>query len=330
MKDYTNKLMVLVICAVVSVLVIVTIAAPILSSASESLNEKVTYSNSDLVTGMPYGRYWVDEDMTLVLDGTDAATAADVVITVNGETITNNPYGYQIMMESEDVVLTFSGGASQTNMGFITYPNNGELKKGIGIKIGTVATMNYDASEHTLSIAFTSAYDVENSQTYTVDYVFSVANDSAGNYVFTNDNNAVRSTYMTNESLNDGSLAVFISSATITIGGTEYSGSLIKDKYSSRFVSAYTGEYELTLSYSDSTLIPGTTDVYSGGLPVFTLSIEGQDPQTANVTKGYFITEITGTSSEDTPIQTMIEIMPLLMIVGVILAIVGTIAYNRQ
>lgn len=252
-----NKFIGLVIGLVIGVLLIATLMAPTISDIQKTAGDKVIKTNGG---NNPLLLDYYDDDFTMVYeDGT--ITIGDASLDRSSST------DYRIMYwEYGRVTL------SRTSQATAIYINDYRTSS-TAISINYNMSINYDASEKTLTVIKTS--DESTVTTITAETVMTIKN--GGSYVYL-PTSGIGSSYYTTDLIKTGSYGYLDTS--ITYG--DYTLEVVSNKNGISVFGLPEGtEYTASLDVVGGSVVDGTTDIYSGGVPTFTIKI-GDDTITDN------------------------------------------------
>ena len=281
----TKSLVQTAVAVLVAVTVLVTVLFPITSSAQETIGESVTVEN----TMVAYGQYRLDE------------VVGDAVITVG--TIEGS-YGIAVGEAFVPIVPAANTNLISSDVVSVNPNANGTLTA-ITLANGTQHVAH---ASDTLVITLTggvATITLNSQELYVSEYnsLYALKQDGAWAGHDVADGTAVRS-------IND------------VRGSGAYK---VGDAYILWFINnghVYgTPGYTFTMSY-DEELKEGTTDIYIISNIVITASEEGGEPVTINATRVLTHATVEGHESGGAG-YTLIGIIPILVIVGLILAVIG-------
>lgn len=319
------------VSAILGVILLATVVAPIVSDGQTTVGNPITKSNGDLISYEEYGQYW-DEDLVFTaVSPADATTAGDTVYSVNGEAVNMRgpTYNSHIILTSDNVILQ-AGTSGNTNYSFdIVYTDEDGYHNQL-VGLGKSATITYSKSAGTINVL---SEDYEIDSTIPATYCFSVSNTP--DYEFVNNATTFPSFFITDKEINGRSGGVIDQySASFTIGEATIPAAIISDIGGTRVVydhTLYEGELKAELVFEGLHIADGTTDIYTGGTPKFVITTESGDevtPDEVTPSRSYIISEVTGHATSGS-LYSMLGIIPIVVAIGIVLGIVSMAIVNR-
>lgn len=306
-----KRIVMLVVGASVMVLIFSAILVPIIGDANESLTAK-TYTNTGFLD-MDKMSY-LDSDYTIEYTGNVATiTTGGNSITIDGANFTYDP---RIMMFDQGRIGVTHGTPGTTG-GFVDI--YAETSAAYAMKTG--GTVQYNHADQTLTITTQPGADPV---TYTVTHAIGAVQN--GQYVQLS-TASFNQGYFTNDLVESGKLGYFW--GTIQYNNTTYHITVSEGEVYSVQLDAADIEWTGSISITGTpTLVNGTTDVYTGGVPSCVITIGGTD-YTASIVNAAILKDIPGHTT-DTPLVSMLNVLPIVAMVGIILAVVGVAIVGRN
>lgn len=300
----TNNLMKVIISLVVGVVLFSAILVPTVGTALVTAGDEVTYYNGG---DSPLRMDYYEEDFTM--------TYADDTITLGDYSLERDTTDYRVMYwEYGRIVLNNS--SSATDLIIYDYRTAGTTS------ITYACTIEYDVSESTITVVKTS--DSSTVTTITAETVMAIKED--GDYAFIA-STSMSGVYYTQEAAENGTLG-FLDTY------TTYDDTTLEVVANIDGVSVYGlpdgTEYTASVEVVGGTLVDGTTDVYTGGTPTFTIVI-GEDTITeATYRFGQAaLYEISGHEASGAA-YSLYAAIPIIVIAGIVIASIGMIGIRRD
>lgn len=317
-----------VLFAIIGILVVVSLAIPIFNGLQGNMAEPTTIDNE--LRYEAYGTYY-DNDTVLVIDGSTATTGTGVTYSVNGVTV-SSPHVRSVIFVSDNMVI--ENNSTDGHMGFYSYTDmDGVSRYNIGTSLGQIMTITFDASEKTLTVTSTANgwTDIICNATY----VFTLSTSENAKYGWYNSANKYAEFYWSDGEFKNRTSAVFKSQRfSLTLGEDTVSGYITWDKYNvTVWYDRSTYNYDITAEIvwnGNQVLAPDTLDVYVGGIPTFTVTSDtGDKVENITIERSYGLITAHGKST-DTVMNVLVGIIPLLLVVGLLVSIVGIIAFYTK
>ena len=311
-----KRIVTLVVGAAVMVVIFSAMLVPIIDDSTKSLTA-VTYTNEGFMDMDKMSYLDTDYKITYSVDthGHSIATIqfGNSTATIDGANYTFDP---RIMLFDEGRIgVTHTLNAN--SVGFVDMFESSNNT--VGMKNG--GTVEYDHAANTITII--NQPDAE-PVTYSANHVIACVEN--GSYVQVNSNQFSQK-YFTESLAESGKLGYFwgaISYNSKTYHVTVSEGEIYSVQLDADDID-WTGAVSIVGS---PTIVSGTTDIYTGGAPSVVITIDDTD-YTASVTYSAILKEIPG-HTEDTPVTSMLNVLPIVAMVGIILAVVGVAIVGRN
>lgn len=248
---FMNRIIGLVLALVVGGLLVGGLLIPTVSAIQNTVGDPITYTNGgNNAATMDY----YDNDFSLVYENN--------AVTIGDYTLERTNTDYRIMYwEYGRAILNRTAATHQLSIyDYRTSAN--------AINVDEAATITYSASEKTLTVTKNS--DSSTIATITANTVMCLKDQ--GEYVFVAAS-GIGDSYFTQKDVKDNKLGYLDT----TITYNELSLEIVYNKSGIVIYGLPEGtEYTATLEVVGATLVEGTSDVYRGGTPTFTITI-GED-----------------------------------------------------
>lgn len=316
---------------VVAILLATAVLIPIIDSTQATIGDEITKINES--SNINRADYY-DEDVTIVLTGVaNASDNSGTTITINDIEFENPNVGYVPLCVSDEFLIFFN---SKTNsrMGGLTY-FNGSATTSVNLSASHEYTIVYSASDKTINMTNTDLSDSSTTDMLTDyptgDSLFTWKTD--GSYIQTSDFSNV---FVKMDTIEDKTAGVFIIRQNIDIDGVSTPIEGIAYKGGEVIIPPTSGDYDISCNVNVTGLeiADGTTDIYTGGTPTFTISLTNTetsvvDTQTLTPTYSFVLEKATGHESGGT-MYNLLGIIPILVIVGIFMGIIATIFIRRE
>lgn len=311
-----KRIVMLVVGASVMVLIFSAILVPIIGDANESLTAK-TYTNTGFMDMDKMSYLETDYKITYSVD-TNGHNIATIEFGNSTATIDGANYNFdpRIMLFDEGRIgITHTINSVSTGYVDMFEASNST----VSMKNG--GTVEYDHSANTITVI--NQPDAE-PVTYSANHVIACVEN--GTYVQVNSNEFSQK-YFTESLAESGKLGYFWGS--ISYNNKTYHITVSEGEIYSVQLDADEIDWTGTVSIVGSpTLVSGTTDIYTGGAPSVVITINDTD-YTASVTYSAILKEIPGHTT-DTPLVSMLNVLPIVAMIGIILAVVGVAIIGRN
>lgn len=322
-----------VLIIVVGIIITATLLVPIIQDVQHTAGTPVTYNNAEISGFDEHGQYYT-EDMTMVIHSpVDASTVLDTTVTVNDEQIhlRTPTWNQHEILVSDNVVILLNTSSSTGALAFIFY----EMSSQIGVPIRTDLTIMYNASERVITVEYTDVSDMQSKTIVTsATSVFAVSNNQ--DYVYVNAASQFLSMYISeNEMKNNTGGVIYSYGASIAVGTDTILVAAVSDRLGTRILGVVgaTQDYTYTSSieFRGLTLVDGTTDVYTGGQPVFILTVsDGVNEYTGEFVpvRSFIISEVTG-HRDGGAIFSLYGVIPIMVLIAILMVAINLVR-NRQ
>lgn len=325
----TTKFTMGIVGLVVIILMVTGAVIPAVEN-SETIVTEATFSNEDVLTTGEFGSYSTTSvNLVFDLSADTATTIGDAVVTYNGENVNmRSGFNRHMVVVTNSLYIDIDGAGYSNKIFYVTgIDSTDTFNKATGISFGNyVYTISYDASAKTVSLSSTAdgftTLVFENQ-----DLFWSIA--PKNQYSYSNSAANMASVYVGQKDIENKTVGILASNATLTIDDSSYYFECVYDKSGVHVITDYTGEYTVTYSWGNNlTLVDGSTDVYKGAAFTFTLSVDGSDT-TLTPLRTFLKYEVEGhevTNSE----AALFAIIPLLLIIVAVLYAVRLMGASRN
>lgn len=314
--------------AIIGIVVVITVIAttlvPIVGDNSEQMR-RTTMSSS--INFAEYGEYY-DDDVTMVIDSTDASTVADTTVKVNDEVINlRSGWNRHVIVDSNNLMIEINTSTSSGAMMYIHGTDINDDYISVTIALNSIATVSYDKTAGTIDVV-----SGDDTYSFNSDYFFAVSNNHVYGYI--NTASSFPNVYVSNKSIEDKTAGILMTfGASITLeDDTTLSIIVISDLSGTRILydpDDFSGEMTAELYFDNLSLVDGTTDIYTGGTPKIKVTY-GEDLSTVfTPARSFSLIEVEGHVTS-TPTTQLIEVIPLLLIASVLLSVVGWMVYRKM
>ena len=320
------KIVGITVAVLVSLTVLAGVLMPILDDGRSVITEK-TFSN-ETVTSYGSGDYYTD-DVTIVLDPTGTTSMEDAVLTVNGA---NADYdkawnGIRPVAVGDNFCVLFNTYSESNTVDALYFLKdtsdvwrNGQTNFSAG-----VVTITYDSEAGTVNLKVGSSVDY----TSNVTYFFGITGDDGKYQIITS--TSFPDMYMDQKSIDNstgGMIAMW--NKTVTVNGTSYTIRVVSDKSGTHGIqiqgSTLTdADAELTFVNLDN--VSGSTDIFTGGSPVFNISVAGETV-TQTPSASYILKDVSG--HVENAQSDLLGVIPILIIVAILLGVVALVIRSRM
>lgn len=328
-----------VITLTLSIILVGSILVPIVQDVQATAGAEVTYENGDDTSLR--GDYY-NEDVTIVISSpTDATSNADTTLTINGDSYDLLASGSQRPLAYADGLRIAVNNASVTStVGTIRAVNESTSEFiSSSIAFGRTLTVTYteDTGEVVTELAATSDLTtVLSTYTFTTQSFF--AWDTDGDYVYTavDDFDDV---YVTESLMESKTAGVFwyMNTTGVTVGDETipYDVFVSVDGENIRPTSTTTYTLGASISVDGLSVVDGTTDIYSGGTPVLTVTFTETDTGTVaetlevTPTESFVYSEAVGHESSGAA-YSLYGVIPVIVIIAIVMMAAGMIYSKRD
>lgn len=299
----SDNLIKLIVGAALGVLLFASFAMPLLIDSQAISGDPITYTNGGT---SPLRMDYYEEDFTM--------TYADDTVTLGDYSLERDTTDYRVMYwEYGRIVLNNSSASTD----LIIY----DYRTTTTTSITYACTIEYDFSESTITVVATS--DSSTVTTITAETVMAIKED--GDYAFIA-STSMSGVYYTQEAAENGTLG-FLDTY------TTYNDTTLEVVANIDGVSVYGlpdgTEYTASVEVVGGSLVDGTTDVYTGGTPTFTIVIGDDTITEATYRFGQAaLYEIDGHKSSGA-MYDMVGLLPLLLVVALVLGIIASAVRAR-
>lgn len=293
------------IFAAIGVLVFASLLVPVVSDAMVDNGEPITYTNGGT---NPLTMDYYDRDFTITYD--------DGVLTLDDYSLSRSTTDYRVMYW-EYGRMVFNRTTAGNALSFTDY------RLASTSNLNVACTVNYDYDEHEITVVRTS----DNEVVYTFEAETVMAMKTNGNYVFIGSTGIGNSYYRLD----------MIDAFTLGYIDThfDYQGDNIEVIYNKHGFELYGMpegvNYTVTMDIVGKTLVNGTTDIYQGGTPTFTIVIDGEDEPIVESAYRFgqaVIKEVNGHQTSGA-LYDMLGVLPIAVICVLIFGVLGAALYSR-
>lgn len=334
----TQNLMKIIISLVVGVVLFSAILVPSVGTALVTAGDEITKTNASPTN--QYCDYYTD-DVTIVFDSPDGSTTnATTTITIGDYSTDMSTVGISEILFVGDTFYIQLSAYGSTSMGIIRGAYDGNVLNA-NLNLGYKYTLEYDASEELVTLTSlnnntsveATVFEVTSSVFFAIkeDGAYSLTREtySSGQYAYAN-------MAIDMDNVSNGTLGVLTSTYGMTIDGQSITVIYTVTTAGVQALS-YTEGYTVTGTVAvsgDLTLVDGTTDIYTGGTPVITLTITNDTTQesvtsTTTPEAAYILREVDGHADSGAN-YSLISIIPLLVLVGLVLGAIGSLIARRD
>lgn len=264
-----------VMTVLIGIILVGSVLAPTIDDIQRTAGDEITISN-DYDNSLK-GDYY-NEDVTIVISSDNTATSvADATFTINGTEYTNPSTGQKPIAFGDGFRLAVNGGSS-ASMGTIRGVDGDGNAVTTSLALGRTLTMTYTATtgEVVMTLVATSDPDtVLNTYTFTTTTLFAWKND--GNYVYYSSGSftdvAITELRMANKT---AGVFWYMNLSGVTVGEETIPYDVYVCTSGENIRPTSTTNYTLSASITvdDLELYDGTTDIYTGGTPVLTVTFK--------------------------------------------------------
>lgn len=295
-----KKLTAVIVSAVIGVIMLVTIAAPIVSDAQITAGNPTTYNNY-VMSSNSYRYDYVDSVELTATASTTSGISYDYVINGKPIELVND---YMISVISDGYVMQI-GNSGQFSYHCITDPFINESS----LSPNTYPTVTLTMENGEFSLMGGTTEIATGTYSWIVTYV------DNGRYVA--HNGSVVSAYC-HKTPNDF----------IMYGSTYTSGELDTFyAYGQGRITTGVSAYTTTLNW-DNTIVDGTTDVYKVTQCDLTVS-DGENSETFTPYRCLYLYEVSGHESSGS-LYSMLGIIPIVIAIGIVISIIGMVFVSRN
>lgn len=306
-----TNVLTLVITLVLGVILAGSLLAPVVSEAQNTMTA-VTYTNEGYMD-MDKMSY-LDADYTLEYNNNVVTvTTGGKSFNIDGANFSFDP---RVMLFDQGRIGITHGTGTITNVGYVDIFD--ETNANHAIKTG--GTVTYTHADQTLTIVTQPG---ATAITYQITHAIGAVEN--GQYVQIAAN-GFNQRYYTESLAESGKLGYFWGA--ITYNSATYHVTISEGEIYSPQLDAAGIEWTGSITIGGSpTLVEGTTDIYTGGVPACTITIGGSEYNT-NVIYAAILKDIPGHEVSST--SSLLGVIPILVIVAILMTAVGAIALRRN
>lgn len=322
-----NKLIGTIMTIVVGIILTGALLVPIVTDAQAKSGDEITKTTDG--ASEIRSDYYTEDVTVIITSATDATTAGDATVTVNGDTVTNDS-GISVPIVFTLNTYISLADDSADSIGYYRFYSTTTPTMG-NFAFGHTYTITYDASEDTVSM---TDKDLSDNTTSTVvsdlDTAYFFAAKEGGAYAYGHRDSYTFGNFYVNDSmLSSDLLGLFRLAGTATVGETTVKYVVVVSDASVDVIvdSGYTAT--VSLEVLNEELVDGTADIYNHGVAYLNLTISDDDSDdvysAALVPLDFWALDSADGHDATGPAYAVYAVVPVVVIIAIMMLAVGMI-----